>query len=294
MSESMLYLNGRYMPLEEGRVSVEDRGFQFGDGVYEAIKVLNGALLWCEEHLSRLAVTLRAVRMEGAAEGHDLASVLPRLVELAALTDGLVYLQVTRGAGPRDFFFPEAVTPTVLAYARDYAFPGQAEILAGICLHIVPDFRWARCDIKAVTLLPAVLAKQEARERGCREALWVGDGVAREGASSNFFAVLDGVLRTHPADHRVLNGITRQTVLRLAGQLDIPVREEAVALKDLDRLDEAFIASTTNDVMPVVAIDSRAVSSGSPGLTTLALSDAVRAEAAVLAGLDLPRPFVAR
>jgi D-alanine transaminase len=288
----MLYLNKRLLPLDEGRIGVEDRGFQFGDGVYEAIKVLNGTMLWWQEHLRRLAGNLQALRMEGALDGHDLAAVLPRLVELSDLTDGLVYLQVTRGAGPRDFFFPERLEPTVLAYARPHSFPGESDILSGIVAKLVDDFRWGRCDIKAITLLSAVLAKQTAREAGCQEALWVGDQVVREGASSNFFGVLAGVLRTHPPDNHILNGITRQTVLRLAAELGLTVVEEAVPLAELDRLDEAFIASTTNDVMPVVAFGSEPVADGRHGPVSLALSSAVRREAAALAGLAMPRRLV--
>jgi D-alanine transaminase len=278
--------------LEEGAVSVEDRGFQFGDGVYEVIKIMNGRSLWWEEHLERLQTNLRLVRMPDALHGHELGSILRRLMEFAGLGDGLAYVQVTRGAGARDFFFPAILQPTVVAYVRAHVFAGEREIRAGIALHLVQDIRWSRCDIKSVNLLPAVLAKQEARDAGCREALWVGEGVAREGASSNFFAVVEGVLRTHPADNRILDGITRRNVLGLAQAAGVEVREKAVDMTELAAAEEAFIASTTNDVMPVTAIGGKVVGgSPVPGPITLRLANLLRARAASQAGLPPPRPL---
>lgn len=293
MPQNMLYLNGKVLPLEEGRVSVEDRGFQLGDGVYESVKVLNRRLLWWEEHVARLDFSLAALRMPSALAGHDLGSVAPRLVELAGLDTGVLYLQVTRGAGPRDFCFSAEPHPTILAYTRTHVFPAEREIRAGIALHPVEDIRWGRCDIKTTNLLPAVLAKQEACEVGCQEALWIGPrGECREGGSSNFFAVLRGVLRTHPADNRILNGITRQTALRLARELGVPVEERPVTLEELAAGEEAFIASTTNEVMPAVRVGSSTIATGRPGPITLGLADAVRAEAARMAGLPRPQPLV--
>lgn len=282
------------MALEQGRIAVEDRGFQLGDGVYEVLKVDAGKLLWMEDHLDRLLWSLGEIRLHEALEGHPLHSILPRLVESSGVVRGSVYVQVTRGVAPRDFLFPERTSPTVLAYAQEEEFVGADELLAGITLHAVEDIRWARCDIKSTNLLAAVLAKQAAREAGAGEVLYVSpEGLVREGGSSNVFVFLDGVLRTHPASNRILNGITRQHVLELARGLAITVDETAVQFDDLIRAEEVFIASTTRDVMPVVGVsapdrDYLTLSGGRPGPVTLRLADAMRAAIAVELGAPSP------
>jgi D-alanine transaminase len=290
--ENTLYLNGEFMPLEQGLISVEDRGFQFGDGVYEVIKVLNGRPLWVQEHLRRLERSLEAILMAGALAGHDLHNVVERLPRMASLSEGMIYVQVTRGVGARDFLYTAELDPTVIAYTRRCPYPSELQILAGIGLHPVEDFRWARCDIKAVDLLPGVLAKRSAWEAGCAEALWIGYGEAREGGSSNFFAVVSGVLRTHPLGNRILDGITRQIVLRLAREVGVPVAERAVTEDELARAEEAFVTSTISDVMPVVSIGGRPVGPGRPGVVTLGLADSLRAEIARLAGLPAPPSLI--
>lgn len=278
----MLYLNGRILPLVEGRISVEDRGFQLGDGVYEVVRFENARLLWVEDHLERLHGSLDQILLADALDGHPLAEILPELVRLSGLRRGTAYVQVTRGAAPREFDFPDEARPTVLAYVKEHAFPTAADVRAGIAIHAVEDQRWARCDIKSTNLLPAVLAKHAAHAAGADEALYVSiDGTVREGGSSNVFVVLDGILRTHPADNRILNGITRCRVLDLAREGGLPLLEEAVHVSDLPRASEVFIASTTRDVMPVVRIgglDSGelTVGGGTPGETTLELADAMR------------------
>jgi D-alanine transaminase len=195
MDGETLYLNGVFRPLDEGHVHVEDRGFQLGDGVYEVIKVMNGRLVWLEDHLERLDRSLAAVRLTEASAGHVFQMVLP-VARAVPVAQGIVYVQVTRGTAPREFVFPRPPHPTVLAYARTKGVPTPAEILAGISLHPVEDLRWARCDIKSTNLLAAVLAKEEAKEAGADETLFLSpEGAVREGGSSNVFAFLDGVLR---------------------------------------------------------------------------------------------------
>lgn len=293
----MLYLDGTVMPLELGLVSVEDRGFQLGDGVYEVLKVCEGRLLWLHDHLDRLDWSLEQILLPTALADHPLHEVLPALVSRSRVTEGTVYVQVTRGAAPREFALPEGVRPTVLAYARSHSFPTAAEIQTGISLHAVEDIRWARCDIKSTNLLPAVLAKQAARAAGAHEALYVSvDGIVREGGSSNVFLLLDGVLRTHPADNRILNGITRCHVIEAARSLALPVVEEAVRFEDLHRVGEMFIASTTRDVMPVVRVGGLGmaetrVSGGTAGPVTLVLADAVRGLIARAVGAPPPPPL---
>ncbi len=292
MDVEMLYLNGTFMPLSEGRVHVEDRGFQLGDGVYEVIKVMNGRLVWLEDHLQRLDRNLAEVRFSEAAWGHRLGTILPELVVRSGVDHGSVYVQVTRGYAPREFVFPQPPHPTVLAYARSRPGPSVEEILAGTALHPVEDLRWARCDIKSTNLLAAVLAKEEARSAGADEALFVGsDGVVREGGSSNVFAFLDGVIRTHPLNNRILGGITRKHVLEMARKKGYTVDERAFTIDEVFDATgpcEVFTAATTRDVMPVVKIGRRTVGNGRPGRVTLTLLDAVRHEQALSVGLEPP------
>jgi D-alanine transaminase len=293
MTRELLYLNGRFMPLSRGRVHVEDRGFQLGDGVYEVIKVMNGRLVWLEDHLERLERSLAAVRLTGTAVVGELAEVLPRLVGEGEVDYGSVYLQVTRGPAPREFVFPRSSRPTVLAYVRAATPPSREEILGGTVLHPVEDLRWSRCDIKSTNLLAAVLAKEEAREVGADEALFVGPGgVVREGGSSNVFAVLGGVLRTHPLNNRILAGITRLHTIRLARREGFPVEEREFTLDDITGAApadcEVFTASTTKDLRPVVKVGEHVIGDGQPGRVTLALLDVFRREQALAVGLEPP------
>ncbi len=298
MDDEMLYLNGRFTPLSEGRIGVEDRGFQLGDGVYEVIKVMNGRLIWLEDHLERLLRSLEAVRLLGALEGHAPEQVLPDLVRRSGVTDGIVYVQVTRGPAPREFVFPDPPHPTVLAYVRTKRAPGVSEILAGAILHPVEDQRWARCDIKSTNLLASVLAKEAAREAGAHEALFLSpEGVVREGGSSNVFAVLGGTIRTHPLDNRILAGITRKHVLEIARRLGYLVEERPFTLEEVSAVPngsaanigcEVFTSSTTRDIQPAVRIGPYVVGDGRPGAVTLALLDVMRREQAVSVGLPPP------
>ena len=193
MDSEVLYLNGEFKSLDDGWVRIEDRGFELGDGIYEVIKVMNGSLVWMEDHLVRLYRSIREIRLTEATADHDFAAVLPELVERSGIVDGMVYVQVTRGAAPRDFVFPHPPNPTVLAYTRVKKLPTPEEIQRGTMLQPAEDMRWARCDIKSTNLLAAVLAKEEAKEAGADEALFLDEaGVVREGGSSNVFAVLSG------------------------------------------------------------------------------------------------------
>ena len=296
MQTETLYLNGDFMPLSEGRVNVEDRGFQLGDGIYEVVRVMNGRLVWLEDHLGRLRRNLGEVSLADALAGHDLAAVLPEVVARSEVGEGFVYVQVTRGYAPRDFVFPRPPHPTVLAYARSKPAPTAAEILAGSVLHPVEDLRWARCDLKTTGLLAAVLAKEEARQAGAHEALFVSaGGVVREGGSSNVFAFLGGVLRTHPPNNRILAGITRKHVIEAAHRAGYAVEERAFTLAEVTTAgtsgDEVFSAATTRDIIPVVRIGPHEVGDGRPGKVTLALLDAIRREQALLVGLDPPTPL---
>ena len=288
----LLYLDGTIMPLADGTISVHDRGFQFGDGIYEVIKVMGGRLVYLEDHLDRLRRSLREIDLSSALEGHSFDEVLPDLVIRAGLGTGYVYMQVTRGRASRDYAYPAETHSTVLAYTHPMSYPDEATILAGAEVYAVEDPRWARCNIKSTNLLGVVLAKEEARRKGADEVAFLGPGqLVREGGSSNLFAVVEGTVRTHPLDRRILAGVTRHHVVRLARALGLPVEERAVDLPGLVAADEAFLTSTGQDVMPVVRIAGRPVGDGRPGPVALRLADALRADVAAHVGLPTPAPL---
>lgn len=268
----IVYFDGRLLPRAEATVSVDDRGFLFGDGAYEVTRALNGRLFEGERHRRRLERTLRGLEIACPAEELDaLDAAAERLLAENGLLEGeaTVYVQVTRGAVyPRTHWYPpEGTRATVYASAVRFT-PPRALRERGASVILQPDIRWARCDLKTVNLLPNAIAKQRAQEAGAYEALFVRDGVVLEGGSTNLFVVLDGELRTAPATNYILPGITREVTLEVAASLGIAVRHEAVLLADLPRATELFVTSTTSDVMPVVSVDGRAVGDGKPGEIT--------------------------
>ena len=279
-----VYLNGAYMPRAEARVSVDDRGFLFGDGVYEVTRAREGRLFEPARHFARLARGLQglAIAWPAGLDPAGLQGISERLLRENGLESGdaTVYLQITRGASERRHHFPPPETrPTVFLAATRLAVPEELR-LRGAQAITTPDLRWARCDLKTVNLLPNVLAKQQAVAAGAFEAILVRDGVVTEGASSNLFAVIDGVLRTHPATERILAGITREVVLELAGELGLRAVEDAIPLAELRGASEVMVTATTADVMPVVAVDRRPVGAGASGPMARALHTALRARMA--------------
>jgi len=269
------YVNGRYLPHAEAAVSIEDRGYQFADGVYEVCEVRGGRLVDETRHMARLDRSLRELRMPRPMSAKALSHVLRETVRRNRVHDGIVYLQVTRGVAPRDFPFPpEGTRPTVVVTARSFdraRLEQQAE--QGIAVVTVPDIRWGRVDIKSVALLPNVLAKQAARDKGAREAWMVdADGRITEGASSNAWIVTrDGVLVTRPLNTGILPGITRSVVMdELKGQ-GLRIEERAFTVQEAYAAREAFVTSASQIVMPVVSIDGRPVGNGAPGLITTSL-----------------------
>jgi D-alanine transaminase len=262
------YVDGRYLPVPLARVAIEDRGLQFGDSVYEVIAVFNRHFLDLEPHLWRLRRNLASIRIEGAPGEAALEAIARRLVAMARLTEGLLYLQVTRGTARRDHGFPANARPTLIATARAFDFrPRLAQQQDGIAVASLPDQRWLRGDIKSTNLLGAVLAKQEARETGAFEAmLHLPDGTVTEGGSTNFWLVDDdGALVTPPLSNRLLGGIMRQTVLRLAREAQMSVIERPFTLAESRSARELFLTSTTAPVLPVVRLDGDAVADGRPG-----------------------------
>jgi D-alanine transaminase len=271
----IVYVDGRYLPYGEARVHAEDRGFQFGDAVYEVCEVRDGRLVDETRHMQRLARSLAELAIPAPMSAGAWARVLRETIRRNRVRDGAVYLQVSRGARPRDFLFPgPEVPPTVVCLARS-ASPARSEAAAatGIAVKTVPDIRWGRCDIKTVMLLPASLAKEAARKEGAREAWFVdAEGFVTEGGSSNAWIVdRDGRLVTRAVDEAILRGVTRTTLIDLLGRENIELVERPFTVAEAQAAREAFITSATNIVMPVVRIDGRPIGNGAPGLLTLRL-----------------------
>ncbi len=265
----IVYVNGAYKRYEEAAVHVEDRGFQFADAIYEVIEVLDGRLVDATRHLARLARSLRELRIPAPMSDAALMLIIDQVIRRNRVRYGIVYMQVTRGAGPRDFALPPAGTPPTLVVLARSQRKGWSAVLAetGIGVKTIPENRWGRCDIKTVMLLPAVLAKDEARENGAKEAWFVdAQGNVTEGASSNAWIVTaDGTLVTHPLDPQILPGVTRATVMDAAKLEGLKIEERAFSKAEALRSREAFVTSATNIVMPVVTIDGVPVGDGKPG-----------------------------
>jgi D-alanine transaminase len=261
------YVNGRYRPLHDAAVAAEDRGYQFADGVYEVIKVLGGQPRDLERHLDRLARSLAALDITPPMPRRALASVLHETLRRNRLANALVYLQVTRGTAPRNHLFPKRARPSLVITVRRPAFPGEREREEGVGVITEPDLRWGRCDIKSISLLPNVLARQSAAAAGCREAWLVdGEGMVTEGSASNAY-IVDGAGRliTHPLNERILGGVTRSVVLELARQDGIEVVEQPFSVDEAHAAREAALSSTSSWLLPVTTIDGRPVSNGMPG-----------------------------
>jgi D-alanine transaminase len=274
------YVNGRYLRHADAQVSVEDRGFQFADGIYEVIGVFAGRFIDEIPHLDRWDRSLAALRLPPAMPREAMRQVMVRMVRQNRISDGIVYMQLTRGAARRDAPFPVRPHPSLVMTARRQAQPSPSQIEAGGSLMSVPEIRWRRCDVKSVALLPNVLAKQTAREQGAAEALFTreADGIVTEGGSTNAFIVAsDGAIVTHPADHNILGGITRDRVMKLAREAGFEVRERPFTLAEAKAAREVFITSTTLTVFPIVQIDDAVIANGKPGSTSLELHRRYRA-----------------
>lgn len=260
-----VFLNGEYLPAEQAQVSVLDRGFLLGDGVYEVIPVYNGLPFRLKEHLQRLQRSLNGIRMANPFDESGWGEIISQLVKLNGDGNQAVYLQVTRGVAPRDHVFPEGVEPTAFVMTNPIKPLPEWYKQDGIKAITVNDIRWAQCDIKAITLLPNSLLRQQAQDAGAQEALLIRDGYMTEGSASNSYAVIDGVIFTAPKDEKVLPGITRDLVLELADAAGFPYREEAVTAEQLKSAEEIWISSSTRELLPVTTLDGQAVGSGKPG-----------------------------
>lgn len=264
---ALAYVNGRYGPISEAGISVEDRGFQFADSLYEVVAFLNGRFVDWDKHLWRLRRGMAALFIDGAPEDTALGAIARRLVRQSRYADGLLYIQISRGAGKRDHAFPANIPATVVMTVRRFDFRQRLPQLdSGVSAITLPDQRWARCDLKTTGLLPAVLAKQEAKRAGAFEAVFVKDGQVTEGGSTNIYMV-DGAGRiiTHPQSASILPGIAREALLKLAREAQIEVVERAFTVAEAQGAAEMFLSSTTAPILPIVSLDGEKLGNGKPG-----------------------------
>lgn len=262
MTTDKIYLNGEYLPLAEAKISVMDRGFLFGDGVYEVIPAYAGKLFRLENHLERLDNSLKSIRLANPHNREQWRALLTGLLQPGL--DQSIYLQITRGAAPkRDHAFPKDVPPTVFAMASTIS--PHTDENTGLKAISLEDSRWKLCDTKAITLLANVLLRQQAVEQGCAEALLFKEGHLTEGAASNVFAVIGGVLMTPPKSPAILPGITRDVILEIAETNSIPHCEKAISKDEIKSASEIWVTSSTREIIPIVELDGNVIGNGKPG-----------------------------
>lgn len=271
------YIDGVYQPLNMPGILVEDRGYQFADGVYEVCAIRGGKLLDEARHLDRLDYSLAALDMPPPMSRAALQQVMRETLRRNRVRDGILYMQVSRGVAPREHMFNPDLKPVLVITARPIAADRRAQIMKkGISVVSVPDQRWARCDIKSISLLPNVLARQSARNAKVQEAWQIdGQGMVTEGAATNAWIVdAKGVLRTRPAGHEILNGIVRQVLLDCVADLGMKFEEKPFSLKEALAAKECFSTASTMSVFPVIEIDGQKIGAGKPGEVAKMLSDA--------------------
>jgi D-alanine transaminase len=265
-----VYLNGAFMPLAEAKISVLDRGFVFGDGVYELVPVYSRQPFRLDDHLRRLQASLEGIRLANPHPMEQWRELILQLIALQDFADQSVYIQVTRGTPgleqpPRDQSFPRDVPPTVFMFAQALVPASIEQKAAGVCAVTAVDNRWLRCDIKAISLLANILLRQQAIDVECAETVMLREGFLTEGTASNIFVVKNGVLRAPPPSSRMLNGITYDVVLELAAAHGIPHEVRAISEAEVRAADELWMTSSTKEVMPIVKLDGVAVGAGVPG-----------------------------
>lgn len=263
-----VFVNGSYVPKQEATISVFDRGFIFGDGVYEVVPVIAGKMVDKAYFIERLARSLGELEIEWPCSRDDVLAMLNELITHNALIEGMVYLQITRGIADRDFAFPADITSSIVAFSSELTLIDNPAARTGIPVMTTPDLRWKRRDIKSVNLLGQVLAKQNAVTRGGKEGWMIEDGVITEGVSSSAYIVKEQVIITRPLSNEILPGIRRRTLLELCEKEGITLEQRLFTLDEALAADEAFITSATTIVLPVVSIDGSTIGTGEPGPIT--------------------------
>ena len=275
---TIYFMDGQFTKHDEIQISIDDRGYYFGDGVYEVIKVYGKELFTAVEHIDRLFQSAAKIKLTIPYSAEQLITMANELIAMNGVEEGHIYMQVTRGVSARQHHFPTPAVPAVVTAYTVKAERPTADMENGVAVKSVEDIRWLRCDIKSLNLLGSVLAKEEAKEAGCAEAILHRDGLVTEGSSTNMFGVKDGIVYTHPVSNLILKGITRQVVLRLCGELGIPVIEEAFTLEEAYGMDELFYTSTTAEVMPITTVDGRLIGLGKRGPLTNKLQQAFKTQ----------------
>lgn len=261
-------LNGDLIERSEAKVDIEDRGYQFGDGVYEVIRVYNGKMYTADEHLERLLESGRKIELDIPYSIGQLKQMLAEMIERNNLELGIVYMQFSRGTSPRNHAYPGAdVAPVLTAYTRETSRPVES-MRNGVKASLIEDIRWLRCDIKSLNLLGNIMAKQKAAQSGCFEAIQHRGDTVTEGSSSNIAIVKDGTLYTHPATNLILNGITRRKINEICRENGVALEESAFTKDDLLDADEVFMSSTSAEITPIIEIEGKPVGNGSPGPIT--------------------------
>lgn len=260
------YVNGEFLPLERATVRVQDRGFQFADGVYEAVRTYDGKPFALDAHFTRLFRSLEAIELKVSLTSEQLKSIIEEGIRRSGFAEALVYLQITRGYAPRHRGMPKNATPTIVMTVRELPAPAMKFPANGLAVITLPEFRWARCDIKSIALLPSVLAYQAAKKAGANDAIFVQeDDTVNEATAGNVFLVSRGRLRTPPKSTHILPGVTRDKLLEAARAAEIDTAEERITKSDLYSADEVFLTSTTSEVTPVVTVDGKQIGTGKPG-----------------------------
>jgi len=260
-----VYLNGQFLPLAEAKIPVLDRGFIFGDGVYELVPVYSKKPFRLDEHLRRLQGSLDGIRLANPYGMEVWRKLILQLIDLQDFFDQSVYIQVTRGVAPRDHAFPQGVPPTVFVFAQPLLTATSAQKAAGVCAVTAVDNRWLRCNIKAISLLANILLRQQAVDAACAETVMLRDGLLTEGAASNIFVVKGGVLLAPPPSNLMLTGITYDVVLELAAMHGIPLEVRAISETEVRAADELWMTSSTKEIMAIVKLDGAPVGAGVPG-----------------------------
>lgn len=268
----IVYVDGRYVPASQAVVAMEDRGYQFADGIYEAIASMHGALIDIEAHLDRLERSLAQLEIPVTFTRASLIMKMRELMRRNHRDHGVIYLQITRGVAPRNHIYSDSIKPVLTMALMPPKFRSAKESDEGVRVTTAPDIRWSRCDIKAIALLPNMLARMQSYRAGAKETWQIRDGVITEGALSNAYIIdAEGVIRTHPATHAILGGVRRQALLQIARDNGFQVREEAFTLDDIKHAREAFISSCSSFVTPVVQVDDQVIGNGAVGLQTAKL-----------------------
>lgn len=262
---SIAYLNGEYLPIEECKISVLDRGFIFGDAIYELIPVYNAKPFYIDAHLKRLYRSLDQVKINNPHNEQQWKDIIQQLIDNSGMQQLSVYIQVTRGVAPRDHAFPVNTSPTVFGMTNTWPSVSEELYSQGLSAVTVEDMRWNRCDIKVTSLLANVMKKQQALDHEAHEAILVRDGYVLEGSATNVFVVKDGKVTTAPKNHLILPGITRDVVVEILKELNIPLNEQAATEDQLIGADEVWVTSSTKECAAVTRVNNQPIGSGKPG-----------------------------